>query len=342
MSRRHLSSVQPPPVVRPPPNGRPKNRLLAALPTDDFERLRPHLKTVPIRVRQVLYKLGEPLRYVYFPNGGVASITTMLRDGTMVEAATVGDEGMLGIEAFLSEGALSPGEVLMQVPDTDAEIMTVEQFRYAIAERRALYDLLGRYTQVVIAQMMQSTACNAVHSVEQRLARWLLTAHDRMRSDEFPLTQEFVAMMLGATRPTVTVVAGALQKAGLIRYHRGHVTIVNRRKLEAASCECYRASTDMLQAVSRSRRSRIWRLSHRPTSLARTHCWIASWLARRPASGIVTAACSASAVALTSNGLTETAHSPSSSWAPAFSDSTSAPQRSLTTIPSLATRFMPS
>jgi len=226
-------------VVRPPPNGRPKNRLLAALPTDDFERLRPHLKTVPIRVRQVLYKLGEPLRYVYFPNGGVASITTMLRDGTMVEAATVGDEGMLGIEAFLSEGALSPGEVLMQVPDTDAEIMTVEQFRYAIAERRALYDLLGRYTQVVIAQMMQSTACNALHQVQQRCARWLLTTHDRMHQQDFTLSHEFLAVMLGVQRPTVSVVAGTLQHAGLIHYQHGRVSVLNREGLEAAACECY-------------------------------------------------------------------------------------------------------
>jgi CRP-like cAMP-binding protein len=251
MSTKRRLSVRPLPDVRPlPVNGRPKNRLLAALPSDAFERMRPHLKTVPIRVRQVLYKLGEPVRDVYFPNGGVASITTMLRDGTTVEAATVGDEGMLGIEAFLSKDAVSPGEVLMQVPDTNAEIMSVEHFRSAIAEHGALHDLIGRYTQVVIAQMMQSTACNALHQVQQRCARWLLTTHDRMHEEDFTLSHEFLAVMLGVQRPTVSVVAGTLQHAGLIRYHHGHVSVLNREGLEAAACECYpiiRAHFDRLR-----------------------------------------------------------------------------------------------
>ena len=131
MSKHRRSSVRPPPrAVRPPPSdGRPKNRLLAALPTDDFRRLAPLLKRVPLRVKQVLHKNGEPLRIVYFLNGGVASITTVLADGTTVEAATVGNEGMLGVEAFLSRDALAPGETLIQVPDTDAETMSVEDFR---------------------------------------------------------------------------------------------------------------------------------------------------------------------------------------------------------------------
>ena len=239
MSAKRKSSVGLLSAVRPPPDGRPNNRLLAALPTDDFERLRPHLNTVPIRVRQVLYKLGEPLRQVYFPNGGVASITTMLRDGTIVEAATVGDEGMLGIEAFLSKDAVSPGEVLMQVPDTNAEMISVEEFRRAVAEHGALYELLGRYVQVVIAQMMQSTACNALHQVQQRCARWLLTTHDRMHEQDFTLSHEFLAVMLGVQRPTVSVVAATLQQAGLIRYQHGHVSVLNRGGLEAAACECY-------------------------------------------------------------------------------------------------------
>jgi len=113
--------------MRPPPtDGRPKNRLLAALPADDFNRLRSHLKTVPLVLKQVLQKQGEPIRHVYFPNGGVVSITTVLSSGTQVEAATVGDEGMLGIEAFLSADAIAPGETLMQVPDTNAEMLSVE------------------------------------------------------------------------------------------------------------------------------------------------------------------------------------------------------------------------
>jgi len=119
-------------------------------------------------------------------------------------------------------------------------------------ERRGVfYELLTRFSQALVGFVMQSTACNAVHSVEQRLARWLLMARDRMESNEFPLTQEFAAMMLGASRPTVTVVAGTLQKAGLITYHRGLVKIVEGKKLEAASCECYRTATDLLNAVTR-------------------------------------------------------------------------------------------
>ncbi len=116
--------------------------------------------------------------------------------------------------------------------------------------RGPFYELLTAYAQALTGVIMQSTACNAVHSVEQRLARWLLMAHDRVGSDEFLLTQEFVAMMLGATRPTVTIVAGTLQRAGLITYHRGHVAIVDRPALESASCECYRAATDLMTGVT--------------------------------------------------------------------------------------------
>ena len=128
--------------------------------------------------------------------------------------------------------------------------MHVDAFRREIERRGAFHELMTHFTQALYGFVAQSTACNAVHSVEQRLARWLLMARDRMGRDDFPLTQEFVAMMLGASRPTVTVVAGTLQKAGLITYHRGHVTIVDGERLEAASCECYRTATDLLNAVA--------------------------------------------------------------------------------------------
>jgi CRP-like cAMP-binding protein len=242
-----MPNRRPPPVRlsrrsdRPPPSdGRPKNRLLAALPADDFRRLLPQLNTVPIRLRQVLHKSGEPLGAVYFLNGGVASITTVLSDGTTVEAATVGSEGMLGVEAFLSADAVAPGETLIQVPDTSAEMMSVADFRREVAAPGAFRDIVGRYTQIVIAQMMQSTACNALHQVPQRAARWLLMTHDRMHGQDFNLSHEFLAIMLGVQRPTVSVVAGTLQQAGLIRYTHGRVTIRNRKGLEAAACECYR------------------------------------------------------------------------------------------------------
>jgi len=237
--------------VRPKP-GRPKNHLLAALPAKDFRRLLPLLTTVPIRLKQVLQKPGEPLRAVYFLNGGAASIVTMLSDGTMVEAATVGSEGMLGIEAFLSVRPVARGKTLMQVqvPDTDAERLSVEDFRREVAVGGALHDLMGRYTQVIIAHLMQSTACNARHDMQQRCARWLLMTHDRMHQQDFNLSHEFLAAMLGVHRPTVSVAAAALQQAGLIRYTHGRITVRNRKGLEKASCECYaiiRAQFDRLR-----------------------------------------------------------------------------------------------
>ena len=235
MSRKRVSSVRPPPT-----DGRPKNRLLAALPTEDFQRLLPDLKTIVIRPRQVLQKQGERVRHVYFPNGGVVSITTVLSDGTTVEAATVGDEGMLGVEAFLSDDAVAPGETLMQVPDTNAEMLDVDAFRREIAVHGALHDLMGRYTQIVISQMMQSTACNALHHVQQRCARWLLMTHDRMHQQDFTLSHEFLAVMLGVHRPTVSGIAKTLQDVGLISYEYGRVKVLNRKGLEGAACECYR------------------------------------------------------------------------------------------------------
>jgi CRP-like cAMP-binding protein len=205
---------------------------------------------VPLRSKQVLHKSGDTLRAVYFLNGGVASITTRLSDGTTIEAATVGDEGMVGIEAFLGADAVAPGDALLQVPDTNAERLSVEDFRRALAPRGALHRLMGRYTQVFIAQMMQTTACNALHQVQQRCARWLLMTHDRMHEQDFNLSHEFLAVMLGVRRPTVSVVAATLQEAGLIRYTHGRVTVRNRKGLEKASCECYaivRAQFDRLQ-----------------------------------------------------------------------------------------------
>ena len=234
MSKKRASSVRPPLADR-----RPNNRLLTALPTDAFQRLLPDLRTIAVRPKQVLQKQGEQLRHVYFPNGGVVSITTVLSDGTTVEAATVGDEGMVGVEAFLSADAVAPGETLMQVPDTDAEMLDVDAFRKELAVHGALHDLMGRYTQVVIAQMMQSTACNALHHVQQRCARWLLMTHDRMHQQDFTLSHEFLAVMLGVHRPTVSGIAKTLQDVGLISYEYGRVKVLNRKGLEGASCECY-------------------------------------------------------------------------------------------------------
>jgi CheY-like chemotaxis protein len=215
------------------------NRLLSRLPAQDFQRLSPHLRTVRVRRKQVLQKQGEPIEHVYFPNGGLYSIVSVLSTGEVVETATVGDEGMLGIEAFLTEGAVAAGETMMQVPDADAVKLSVEVLRQELARSGALHRLLGRYSQVLVAQMMQSAACIALHQVRQRAARWLLTTHDHVHHQDFALTHEFLAMMLGVSRPTVSEVAAALQRAGLVRYAHGHVKVLDRQGLESESCECY-------------------------------------------------------------------------------------------------------
>ncbi len=189
-------------------------------------------------VKQVLHPANEPVREVYFPNGGVASITAAMASGAMVEIATVGDEGVVGIEVLFGADRLS-GESMIQVPDTDMEVLPAAIFKREIERRGPFHDCVQRYSQGFMIQMMQSTACMALHPVLERCCRWLLMTHDRMRRDDFLLSHEFLAMMLGTTRPTVTVVAGTLQKAGLIKYVHGHITILDRAGLEKASCECY-------------------------------------------------------------------------------------------------------
>ena len=228
------------------------NLLLAALPADDYERILPALEVVPLKLKHIIHKAGESIQHVYFPAGGFCSVLAGLEDGRMVEVATIGREGMVGVSALLD--ATPPSFISMvQGESRICFRMKADACRREMDRRGAFHTILTRYAQALIGFIMQSTACNAVHSIEQRLARWLLMAQDRMETDQFPLTQEFVAMMLGATRPTVTVVAGTLQKAGLITYHRGHVTVVDRGRLEVASCECYRAATDLLRAATDAR-----------------------------------------------------------------------------------------
>jgi CRP-like cAMP-binding protein len=230
------------------------NRLLAALPAADYKRIFPALEVITLTLKDVLYKPGELIQHVYFPGGGFCSVLTLLKDGDMVEVATIGREGMVGASAVLDPRAPISAVTMVQAESDICYRMTTDAFRQEMDRRGAFHDLLTRYALAFVGFVMQSTACNAVHSVEQRLARWLLTAHDRVERNEFPLTQEFVAMMLGATRPTVTVVAGTLQRAGLITYHRGRVTIVDRPGLESASCECHRVAAALLAAVTSASR----------------------------------------------------------------------------------------
>jgi CRP-like cAMP-binding protein len=247
-SVRHRAAVRPPPVG----NGRSSpadNHLLAALGAEDYARIASTLDIVPLKLKDIIHKPGEPIRHVYFPGGGFCSVLTVLEDGNMVEVATVGSEGMVGTSVLFGDSP--PSSTAMVQGETEiCYRMAADACRVEMDRRGAFFELLTRYAHAFVGFIMQSTACNAVHSIEQRLARWLLMAQDRMGSETFPLTQEFVAMMLGATRPTVSVVAGTLQRAGLITYHRGHVTVVDRARLEASSCECYATATNLLRDVT--------------------------------------------------------------------------------------------
>ena len=235
---------------QPPPRASVQNLLLASLASDTYRRVSRSLETVPLILKEVLHKPGALLDHVYFPGGGFCSILAILDDGGMVEVATVGREGMLGVSAILNRRQPAPSITMVQAAADICYRMSIEAFRLELDRRGGFYALMTRYAVAHLGFVMQSTACNARHSVERRLARWLLLAHDRVGKDQFPLTQEFAAMMLGASRPTVTAVAGALQSAGLISYHRGLLRIVNREQLEKTSCECYRATTALLAEVT--------------------------------------------------------------------------------------------
>jgi CRP-like cAMP-binding protein len=201
----------------------------------------------------MLHHPGAPIRDVYFPGDGFCSELTVLGDGRMVEVATIGREGVVGL---LGSSGRSPvmSATMVQGPGA-AVMMPVASFRREMDRRGALHDLVERYRFALVRFIMQSTACNAVHNVEERLARWLLTAHDHRRARELPLTQEFVAMMLGVSRPTVSDVAATLQRAGLITHRRGFLTIVDRERLEAAACECYAVTAALVASVKRKPRS---------------------------------------------------------------------------------------
>ncbi len=237
------SSLAPGAVPRPEletvaANGPLRNRLLSALPAEDLALVRAQLEMVPMRQRDALYEPEEPIRYVYFPETIVASLVSTLEDGATVEVGTAGCEGMVGLPLFLAQDTSSV-RAFVQVPGMTGRIEAGTFTRLAAAPG-ALHQMLLRYTQAFLTQVAQTAACNATHLVEERCARWLLMTHDRVEGDEFSLTHEFLAFMLGVRRAGVTVAMGALQEAGLVRYGRGWIGIVDRPGLERASCECYR------------------------------------------------------------------------------------------------------
>jgi CRP-like cAMP-binding protein len=214
------------------------NRLLAALPRAEYMRLLPYLEKVSLPYRQSLYAANTPIPYVWFIERGVTSVIRATQDGALIEVCVIGNEGLVGLPVFLGSES-TPSQVLVQIPGAGLR-MPATVFRREVRAGSPLHDLLHRYTQVLINQIAQGMVCNRLHSIAQRCARWLLLTHDRVSSDQFPLTQQFLAQMLGVRRASVGTVASKLQKAGLIRYSRGVVTILDRPGLEAAACECYR------------------------------------------------------------------------------------------------------
>ena len=216
------------------------NNLLAALPQQEYERLLPNLEPVSLSIKQVLYEPNEPIEYAYFPNSGATSLLNLMQDGQTIEAATVGKEGMIGIPLLLGTNQI-PLQVIVQIPG-DGLRMKADVFKAQVYGGCPLHTLLLRYTQTLMNQISQTAACNRLHSVEARCCRWLLMTQDRVESDSFPLTQEFLSYMLGVRRASVSEVAAALQKLGLIDYHRGQITIRDRKGLEAAACECYQST----------------------------------------------------------------------------------------------------
>jgi len=216
------------------------NRLLGALPPDDYQRLAAGLEFRPLKLRQVLHKHGERFNEIFFPLRSVCSITNTVEDGGMVEVAAVGYEGFVGVPAVFGE-PISTGDAFVQVQGEGAQVMTVETFRREMERRGPFYDLATKYSQAFVGLIMQSVACNGLHSAEERCCRWLLMTRDRVGQDHFPLTHEYLAMMLGVRRPTVTLVMADLVRAGIISHVRGQIRIADGPALEAASCECYRA-----------------------------------------------------------------------------------------------------
>lgn len=221
-----------------PDGTRLHNRLLAALPTTDYDRLLRYIRMNAVSTGDTLQAHRVRIKDVYFPNGGVFSVTNEMRDGALVEVATVGCEGMLGIGVFFGDRD-GIGRTFQQVSDGPLPSMPASRFIKESSIAGPFRDVVSAYAQANLLQIMQCTACNALHSVTQRACRWLLQTRDRVESDTFLLKQEFLALMLGVHRPTVTVVLRALQREGLISSRYGRIRILKRSQLEASACECY-------------------------------------------------------------------------------------------------------
>jgi len=216
-----------------------ENRLLAVMPRELYEKLAPNLKRVSLAQGTILHHPGETIETLYFPIDCLLSITITMNDGSTAEAGMVGNREVIGINAFMGGRETTQTEYVVQMAGSafkvDAQLLLEEFDR-----NKELRDVLLRYTQALIAQISQTTGCNSLHNLDQRLARWMLEVQDRVNSDELKLTHEFISHMLGVRRAGVTQAAQKLQERGLIQYQRGNVKILNQRGLEASSCECFR------------------------------------------------------------------------------------------------------
>src|SRR6266480_6749682 len=222
----------------PRPNEPVENRLLAALPGDEYARLLPQLQQVSFSLGEVVYEFGGHLDYVFFPTTSIVSLLYTMENGISAEMGLTGNDGVVGIALFMGGGTM-PNRAVVQSAG-GAVRMKAKVLQNEFAQGRRFQYLLLRYTQALITQISQTAVCNRLHSVEQQLCRWLLLSHDRLKTDELVMTQELIADMLGVRREGVTVAAGRLQDAGAISYVRGHIKILDRQKLEATVCECYR------------------------------------------------------------------------------------------------------
>ena len=232
-----------------PPAATPVNQLLARLSRQEYQRLAPHLKVVPLVLKHVLYEAQAPIDYAYFPNRGVVSALTVMEDGRAIEVATIGDEGMVGLPLLVGS-TTSANRFIVQVPG-EALRMPEAVLREHVSRDGPLRRLLVLYHTAFLAQISQAVACNGLHSVHQRCCRWLLMTLDRAHVDVFPMTHEFLAEMLGVRRSTVSEVLEPFQAQGLIRYSRGKCTVLDREGLKAGSCECYRRINEEFKRLFR-------------------------------------------------------------------------------------------
>jgi len=227
-------------VTKPKASEPPVNRLLALLSSRDNAALRPHLERLPLDYKQSLYRADKPVDFVYFIEAGVGSLVNTMANGQAAEVGTIGNEGIVGLPIVLGDDQ-APTAVYVQVPGSGLR-MKASLFKRELARSPTMQVVMLRYVHALFNQVAQSAACNHFHSLEQRCCRWLLMTRDRMDSDKFLLTQEFLAMMLGVQRPGVSIAAGGLQRAGLINYSRGNVAILDGVGLKKRSCECYGVS----------------------------------------------------------------------------------------------------